>query len=200
MRYSGASSSLLFLIITLSGCAAALVPATSDPNKKIDYAYMLFDEQQRPLPAERLIREAIEAYGQQNNEIGLAEAYRAYGFFFRSSAVEKGRKIYEENGFLDKSATYSNRYQKSIEYFERSAKLFAKNNMYDNLTNIYLNMGFTYEFAKQDGKACEAYQRSLVANSKFMEGNPGTPVALPKGFVGTYEDYVTGFLKRLGCK
>ncbi|MEW6521485.1 MAG: hypothetical protein AB1461_18975 [Thermodesulfobacteriota bacterium] len=198
-RAAGPLFSLLFAV-TLSACAAALIPATSDPQKKIGYAYMLFDEQQRPLPAERLIREAIEAYKQQNDELGLAEGYRAYGFFFRSPAIEKWRKIYEEHGFLDKSATYFNRYDESIEYFEHSARLFEKNDKYDSLTNIYLNMGFTYEFAKKNDKACEAYRTSLVASSKFKESNPSTSITLPKGFVGTYEDYINGLLKRLECK
>lgn len=194
---------LLFAVLAvtaLSSCAAMLVPATSDPSKKIEYAYILFDEQQRPLPAEQLIKESVETYKQENNEMGLAEAYRAYGFFFRSSAVEKWRKHYESDGFLDKTATYSNRYDKSIEYFDQSARLFAKNNKYDKVTNVYLNMGFTYEFAGRNEKACERYKASLESNAKFAKDNPGASLTLPKGFSGTYEDYINGFLKRLECK
>jgi len=44
----------------LTGCAAMLIPKTSDPAKKLGYAYQLFDQQHRPLPAEELIRESIE--------------------------------------------------------------------------------------------------------------------------------------------
>ena len=184
----------------LNGCSAMIVPATSDPSKKIEYAYILFDEQQRPLPAEQLIKESVEVYKQENNEMGLAEAYRAYGFFFRSPAVKKWRKHYESDGFVDKTATYINRYDKSIEYFDQSAKLFVKNNKYDKVTNVYLNMGFTYEFAGRNEKACESYKASLDSNARFAKDNPGASLALPKGFSGTYEDYINGFLKRLGCK
>ena len=189
-----------FLVAVLSGCAAMLVPETSDPDNKIEYAYMLFDEQQRPLPAEQLIKESIETFKQENDEMGLAEAYRAYGFFFRSKAVEKWREHYEANGFLDKTATYSNRYDKSIENFDNSAQLFAKNNNYDKLTNVYMNMGFTYEFDNKNAKACEAYKKSLEANNMFLKDNPGSSLVLPDGFIGTYEDYINGFLERLECK
>jgi tetratricopeptide (TPR) repeat protein len=187
-------------VALLSSCSAMLVPATSDPGKKIENAYILFDEQQRPLPAEQLIKESVDTYKQENNEMGLAEAYRAYGFFFRSSAVEKWRKHYETDGFLDKTATYSNRYDKSIEYFDQSARLFAKNGKYDKVTNVYLKMGFTYEFAGRNEKACESYTASLDTNARFAKDNPGASLTLPKGFSGTYEDYINGFLKRLDCK
>jgi len=184
----------------LVGCSAMLVPATNDPAKKITYSYQLFDEQQRPLPAEQLIRESIASFKQENNEIGLAEAYRAYGFFFRSPALKKWREYYEANGFLEKSATFNNRYDKSIEYFENAAGLFTKNNKFDKLTNIYLNMGFSYEFADKNDKACEAYKMSLEANRKFKNVNTSASLVLPDGFTGTYDDYISGFLKRLECK
>lgn len=189
----------MLIILFCVGCAAMLVPETNDPQKKIQDAYMLFDQQQRPLPAERLIRESLEIYKRENNELGLAEAYRSYGFFFRSPSIEKWHKHYETSGFLDKSATFNTRYDKSIEYFENSAQLFEKNKKYDMLTNVYLNMGFTYEFANKPDKACELYKRSLDPSKKFTENNPGKSISLPKGFSGTYEDYIDGFLKRLKC-
>jgi tetratricopeptide (TPR) repeat protein len=200
MRFETKFFAIIVVVIVLSSCSAMLVPATNDPDKKIAFSYILFDEQQRPLPAEQLIRESIEAYNQENNEIGLGEAYRAYGFFFRSPAVKKWQKHYETKGFLDNSATYENRYDKSIEYFEQSVRLFVKNKKYDRVTNVYLNMGFTYEFAGKNDKACEAYKASLNSIAKFEKDNPGVSVTLPKEFTGTYEDYISGFMKRLECK
>jgi tetratricopeptide (TPR) repeat protein len=200
MRFQTSCFVIMVIVTTMSGCAAMLVPATNDPDKKIVYSYILFDDQQRPLPAEQLIRESIEAYKQGSNDIGLGEAYRAYGFFFRSPAIKKWQKHYEAKGFLDNTATYENRYDKSIEYFEQSVRLFVKNNKYDRVANVYLNMGFTYEFAGKNEKACEAYKASLDSNAKFTKDNPGISVTLPEGFTGTYEDYINGFLKRLECK
>ncbi len=74
---------IILLAILVAGCAAMGVPYTTDPKKKLSYAVMLYDEQQRPLPAERLIRESIDIFKSENNEKGLAQAYRVYGFFFR---------------------------------------------------------------------------------------------------------------------
>jgi len=188
----------LIVSLALSGCAAMFVPATSDPDKKIGYAYMLFDEQQRPLPAERLIREAIALYQEKNNDLGLAEAYRTYGFFFRSSSIEKWHKYYESNGFMEDGATYANRYDKSISYFEKSVAILEKHHKNDALTNVHLNRGFTYEFAKQPEKACDEYMRSLVSHQRHVKENPGVTYTLPKG-VSSYGAYVNLFLERLKC-
>src|SRR6267378_1202521 len=83
-----ASVVLLFLsLLGFAGCAAFGVPATTDPAGKLRDATALFDRQDRPLPAERLIREALELYQKNGDQLGVAEAYRTYGFFFRSGSV-----------------------------------------------------------------------------------------------------------------
>lgn len=189
----------LFVLCTiLAGCAAVGVVETNDPAIKIKDAYALFDQQQRPLPAERLIRQAIEIYQNKNDDLGLAEAYRAYGFFFRSAAIEKWHKTYESAGFIETGAAFTNRYNKSIEYFEKSAAIFEKHQKFAELTNIYLNMGFTYEFANQPEKACEQYKKSVISNQRQIKEHPSAPVTLPQGF-SSYEAYVTAILERLKC-
>ena len=182
----------------LPGCAAMFVPATSDPDQKIRDAAMLYDQQQRPLPAERLIREAIEIYRERKNDLGLAEAYRNYGFFFRSSAVKKLHKHYQSNGFMEKDATYETRYEKSISYFEKSATILEKYQKHDVLSNIYLNMGFTYEFANQPEKACDEYKKTLMSNQRNLKVNPEAKASLPEGY-STFEAYVTAIMERLKC-
>jgi hypothetical protein len=88
----------------LAGCAAMGVVATDDPAGKLRDATALFGGYARPLPAERLIREAIDIYEKQNDSLGLAEAYRTYGLFFRSTSIEgPWSKLYRERGFLDPS-------------------------------------------------------------------------------------------------
>ncbi|SMM99413.1 hypothetical protein SPONL_561 [uncultured Candidatus Thioglobus sp.] len=192
--------SISLISILLSGCAAMGVHSTNDPDQKINDAYMLFDEQQRPLPAERLIREAITIYKANNNMLGLAEAYRAYGFFFRSGVIGgKYHKHYKERGFMEKNATYTNRYEKSIEYFKKSAEIYKQNSALDKLTNIYLNMGFTYEFAGLPNKACKEYKRSIVVSQTFARQNPNIKLILPKGY-DTHKEYMKPFLDRLICK
>src|SRR3989442_11453492 len=146
-----------FLIALTGGCAGVGVVATSDPAAKLRDAGDLFDRQDRPLIAERLIREAMDIYQANNDQLGLAEAYRTYGFFFRSPSIEgKWNNYYRANGFLDRSATFATRYAKSIEYFEKARTIFAASTRYDALTNVDLNMGFTYIAAGNTPAACQA--------------------------------------------
>lgn len=182
----------------LAGCAAVGVLETNDPDIKIRDAYELFDHEQRPLPAERLIQQAIAIYQSNNDDLGLGGAYRAYGFFFRSASITKWHKIYEASAFIEAGATYVNRYDKSIEYFEKSAAIFEKHQNFSALTNIYLNMGFTYEFASQPEKACEQYKKSLICSQRQIKNHPDASVTLPQGF-SSYETYITSILERLKC-
>lgn len=185
--------------VVICDCAAIGVPETSDPDKKLQYAHSLFNQQLRPLPAEELIREAIDIYKQRNDDLGLAEAYRAYGFLFRSNAVEKYHKHYKENGFLEDGATYANRYDESIKYFRKSAALFEQHHEQDALTNVYLNMGFTHEFAGRKDKACSVYRKSLESNVLNLKSHPGAKIALPEGYE-SYGQYVGEHMARLHCQ
>jgi tetratricopeptide (TPR) repeat protein len=191
----------LFVIclITLTGCAGVGVIATSDPAAKLNDAGDLFDRQDRPLIAERLIREAIDTYQSNKDQLGLAEAYRTYGFFFRSPSIEgKWNKYYRENGFLDKSATFDSRYTKSIEYFEKARTIFADNKRFDALTNVDLNMGFTYVAMGNSPAACQAFDKSAESNRENLRQNPTAKPALPKGF-SSYEAFVADRKKQYGC-
>jgi tetratricopeptide (TPR) repeat protein len=182
-----------------AGCAGVGIFALSDPAAKLRDAGDLFDRQDRPLIAERLIREAIGSYRKNNDQLGLADAYRTYGFFFRSSAMEgKWSKYYRENGFLDKSASYDARYEKSIEYLEKARAIFAEHKRYDVLTNVNLNIGFTYEVMGYGAAACEAFDRSLENNRDNLRQIPKAKIALPQGFA-TFEEFLAPHRERAGC-
>jgi tetratricopeptide (TPR) repeat protein len=183
------------IFITLSGCSAVGVVQTNDPAKKIEQAASLFSQQDRPLPAERLIQEAADIYRSTGNDVGLAEAYRTYAFFFRSQAVEHWGWHYRQYGFLDKSATFDNRYEKSIEYFDHSKALWEKAGRHDWTANIELNKGFTFMLLKQPENACLAYDASLRANAEFPPKN----VQMPKGFA-SYVEFVEDFKRKAACK
>src|SRR5207253_7111162 len=132
---------LSFSLLGFTGCAAIGVPATTDPARKLRDATALFDRQDRPLPAERLIREALEVYQRNGDQLGVAEAYRTYGFFFRARSVGgKWSKFYRDNGFLDRSAAFDARYINSIEYFEMARAIYSAHQRFDALTNVVLNM------------------------------------------------------------
>jgi tetratricopeptide (TPR) repeat protein len=187
------------LAVVLAGCAGTGVVAPSDPAAQLRDAENLFGRQDRPLIAERLIRDAMETYREDDDRLGLANAYRIYGFFFRSSAIEgRWKKYYQANGFLDKSARFEARYEKSIEYLEKARAIFADYKRFDALTNVNLNIGFTYEVMGHWDAACRAFERSLENNRDSLgQDSPGR-VALPRGF-GSYEEFLAPHRERAGC-
>lgn len=190
---------VLGFFVALAGCAGVGVVATSDPNAKLADAGSLFDEQDRPLIAERLIREAIEICESKSDQLCLAEGYRTYGFFFRSPSIYgKWAKHYQEDGFLDKSATFDNRYSKSIEYFEKARQIFTRLEHFDMLTNVNLNMGFTYELMGDPKLACQAFEASSASNRENLRRNPNANLSLPRGFA-SYDDYLIPQKKRAQC-
>ncbi len=191
---------VLALAVVLAGCAGVGVVATTDPYRKLADANHLFDQQDRPLLAEVLIREAITICEDSRDQPCLAEAYRTYGFFFRSASIDgKWNVHYRKNGFLEKSATFDTRYAKSIEYFEKARQIFAQIERIDILSNINLNMGFTYELMGRRDAACRAFEESVDNNREALRRKPDEPVNLPEG-IATFEDYLTPHRKRVGCQ
>lgn len=187
----------MVLVFLLTGCAAVGVPATSDPGEKLKWADALMDVS-RPIPAERLIREAIEIYQTQGNQSGLAEAYRTYGVFFRDDVVTKWQYHYQRAGFFDKAATYEFRYKKSIEYLVLADKIYAALDDLTARSNVHLNMGFTYRIAGDNSAACKAYSESLALHRAARQRDPGLVVQLPAKYK-TYEEALEPYLKSATC-
>lgn len=182
---------------SLWGCSAFGVPATDDPNRKLSYASGLIDDN-RPIPAQRLISEALEAFKINGDRMGTAEAYRLYGFLYRSRDIDKFEKNFRDGGFLDKTVPLDNRYTKSIENFEKAKDIYTQNNKFDKLTNVYLNMGVTYEVMKNKSAACEAFDKSLESNREFLKTDPNVKLDLPTGYT-SYEEFIKQRREKVGC-
>src|SRR5581483_5592126 len=146
----------LILISLLCGCSAMFVPATKDPYIQIKQAGNLLGIG-RPLPAERLIREAADEFERKKDDQGMALAYRAYGSFFSSTAIVKWKNFYEKNGFLDKGVDYEHRFNKSNEYFKKAAGYYSTLKIYDALTNVYLNIGWNSAIIGLKDESCSAF-------------------------------------------
>jgi hypothetical protein len=195
--------SAALLLIVLAGCSAAFVPYTSDPAKKLSYAYQLVRYQGRPLPAEGLIWDSIEIYTKDRNEKGLMEAYWMYGIFFQSKAVEDYQKIYEQHGFRDKTANYKNRYEKSIEYLNMSEVVATKRRDLNMIANIYYNKSFAYGLNGDMNQACKELASSLEINTKYHNENPSDTFKLSDDSKGSFEEYVKhveSYMKKLKCE
>ena len=186
------------LCAVFAGCAGVGIVATSNPAAILRDATDRFERRDSPVVAEKLIRQALGSYQKNHDQLGLASAYRTYGFFFRSAAVEgKWAGHYRENGFLDKSARFDTRYEQSIAYFERARIIFAEYKRFDALTTVNLDIGFTYEAMGYQGAACEAFDRSTESNRENLQ-TPRAKVVLPQGF-STYEEFLAPHRQRAGC-
>jgi len=181
----------------LVGCSAAGVVASSDPQQKLADADALLD-QGRPLPAERLIAEAVQRCTAAGDQLCLADAYRGYGLFFMSSALASQKDRYTTQGFRDTTATYEQRYVKANEYLEKSRAINAHAGRFEVVTNLNLNRGFAYEMAGDKSAACQAYVDSLAASRENARLKPGAVIQVPAKY-GTFEQYIGVQKARVGC-
>jgi len=108
---------MLFCTALLSGCAAS---STNDPALKLTWAAEEFGWEEDPIAAEELLHGSMEIYRKQMNRLGLAETYWQHGLFLRSHSVTKSKEHYQQEGFLDETIRYDTRYEKALEYFNKS--------------------------------------------------------------------------------
>lgn len=65
---------IILPILVMVGCAGVGIVATSDPAVKLEDAFYLLENSNRPLPAEMLIREAMAIYEERGDPRGLGKA------------------------------------------------------------------------------------------------------------------------------
>ena len=188
------------MLALLSGCSAALVPYTSDPNEKLKQARFLFDEKTlRPLPAERLIREAIEIYQTSGNERGLADGYVAYAQFYKSNSVGRWHRHYQDHGFLEPGAVFDKRWVKAIEYFQKARSIYENESNYPMLTFVDESIGLIYTSHFDDNKnGCPYLEMARIDSRKFKEKYPDREVGTVPNY-NHYEDYIVDTKKKYGC-
>ena len=154
---------MMICIALLAGCAAR---STSDPAMKLTWAAEEFSKNEDPIAAEELLQDSLAIYRKQMNQLGLAETYRQYGLFLRSHAVTKFKEHYQQHGFLDESVRFNNRYEKAIEYFNRSKDIFTAKNLAGPLTDIYLSMAKTYALMDRNTESCENLEKGRKSYAK----------------------------------
>jgi hypothetical protein len=189
----------MFMLALIAGCSAVGVVEVSDPAAKLAQAGALYDRQDRPLPAERLIREAIATYDKTGDDVGLAEGYREYGFLLRSRAVEHWEKAYRANGFLDTAVTFDTRLQASAAYFEKAKVLLVRSGKFDKVSNVEFNEGISLAMLHRTVEACAALDSSMSAQRRAVAIDPSLKPQLPKEFT-TYEELVLDAKRRVGCE
>lgn len=196
---------VLYISLLLVGCAGVGVVASSDPLTKLNDAEYLFTREDRPLIAERLIREAIVIYQEQDDPHGLGNAHREYADLLLSPSVTgKWQKFYRENGFQDKSVTFENRKEKASEYYSKALEYYARAelklraaNRFDLLTNVYFNMGWSAYRLDDRTKSCAFYDKALEAYNENIKLNPE---AKPYSPTGSVPELIGNKKKQEGCE
>ena len=201
-RQSRWSAAVAFLL--LAGCAATPVAPTVDPLTKLNDAELLFRQQDQPVLAEKLIREAMAMYKERDDAHGLGNAYREYADLLRSNAVSgRWASYYREHGFQDRTVTYQNRIAKSAEYYTEALHYYSraeaqlrKVQAFGPLTNVYFNMAASYYQLGNKGEACAYFDRTLDAYKENLRRNPG---ARPYSPTGSVPGLVNSLEKKAGC-
>lgn len=188
----------LLLLGALSACSAVGVISTDDPAVKLRNADSLL-EQGRAIPAERLINEALVTYQAEGNDVGMADAYRAYGLFFSSAAIDKAALSYRKHGFRDEEATLENRHLMAIKYYAKAADIYRRTGSYDRLTNVHYLLGLEHLRIGQRDEGCGDLLLSVEANAENLKANPGARLTLPKGY-SDYASYIDALRGRFGCE
>lgn len=184
----------------LVGCSAVGVVASSDPNVKLQQAEALYNQELRPLPAEHLILEAIEIYQKQGNKLGLAEAYRQYGFLLISPAVVKWEPVIRsETGFADKSITYDNRYDKAAEFFQKSADYYVESGREDWASNVYNALASVQYHRGKTQEACSAFDQAIAMTRRYAASNPSAKLSPPPRGYNSFDEFLLARKKAAHC-
>ena len=187
-------SNLTPLILTfLASCAGVGMVYSSDPHEKLQNARVLYQQQNRPLAANRLIVEVITTCEESKDRVCLADAWVAYGLLLQSESAERWEN---EHGKMQFPA---NRYKTSAEYLEKAAIVFNEQKLFDKATNAYFNQGLSFELDREKTEACASYSKSLDAYKKNIEQNPSVKPFVPSGYTN-YEDFLAAQRKRVGCQ
>ena len=164
----------LILVATITtllfGCAAAGVPYTSDPFKKIGNGYALMN-MGRGLPAEKLAKEALKTFEENNNKNGIAEAHILLGQLYKQEFFGKNVKSAYHSG---KAIAI---YEGMGNHTQAAKAKFAQ-------ANAYLQI--------DKAKACNLYEASLGSLKRGRIENPKEKFQFNPHFKSA-EDMISGF-------
>jgi tetratricopeptide (TPR) repeat protein len=173
----------IFTLIFLTGCAGVGLNATSDPDVKIQQSYQMMNEGRYSM-AKDLIRQAMATYKEDQNILGIAEAYHTLGNLYKYPVDGGGNADYARSG------TY---YEKAKEYYEQAG----------NETGVIksiVGIGNSYYLRKNNNTACQYYDEALTRyNSGKAAGKiTAEPVILDQRYKNM-GDVINAFMVREKC-
>ena len=168
-----------------------------NPQERSDYILDLLNFN-RPLAASNVLDEMFNYCEKKNDEKCFVYAYFTYGQFLNSEYVSS-YEWYKKNGYRDKTITFDNINQKSMEYFEKALALAKKHEMDANASAIYIKIGILqFTQFKDQTSACDSFDRSLQYHLMFKKNNPDVKVKLIKGYK-SFEEIISHGKKEMGC-
>jgi len=182
------------MLLTLVGCSAVGVVESSDPRVKLDQAVELWEHQGRFTPAKRLISDALAIYQQRGDELGIAETYRTFAFYYRADTSKFGRSVLVPDDFVAPA-----RYQLSMDYFRKALEIYERHGEDGMASNVYMSMGQSYAAIFNDKpEACRMFDLSLAANRNWMTVHPDAKVNLPRG-ISSFEELIARGKQEIPC-
>jgi hypothetical protein len=195
----------LSLVCLLCGCAGIGIVATDDPRTKLVDAGVLFGQKNRPVPAEKLINEAMSIYQRNDDPHGLGNANREYGDFLTSPAVRNWEPQYRQHGFEDRSVTFDNRltkadefYRRALDYYSQATTQLKDAGRYDDLTNVYFNMARVHLHFGENDASCSDFDLTYWAYTENMLRNPSAKPYFPGRF-SSFPEALAYERQRAGC-
>lgn len=137
-------SSLLLL-----GCSSAGVIHSNDPSVKISQAYQL-KSQSRPIPAQKLLQEALVIYQAENNKQGEARAYLGLGDLYKSQSYQSQADIFK------KWNEYQS-YADAASYYLKAGNIYEEKLDYWSLSRTYSAAGDAHILDGRVKESCELY-------------------------------------------
>lgn len=190
--FSSLSATLTAAVLSatiLTGCAGVGVAASDSPQTKLDNASNLLHNQNRPVIAERLIKESIDIAQSTQNTKDLGDAYFAYGDFLYSSAVTNMGAYYLKNGFQNPTVTMDNRSAKAQEYYAKAIPVYQQytdtaltNKEYSIAVNGYYQMVRVADKMNDDPAVCRYLDGAISADRADVQAYPNAKRVAPSGY------------------
>jgi len=178
----------LCVLLCLSGCSAAMVMESSDPEVKLHQAMQLVYELHRAIPAKRLMEEAIDIYKQRQDKNNLAAAYMIYGYMLDSNEYREYAGYFQQ---LDADYPDSNNEKydptskTSIKYFEKALQLYNETDYPQGRWQAYLHLAEKYVYNGEKTKTCKSYDMSVRDYAEALRRDPSYSkhvTAIPKNY------------------
>lgn len=184
----------LAVLLILTGCAGVGLVATSDPKEKLRQAdYLMMND--RPALAELTIRDAMAIFREKNDELGMADAYHAYGNLYKGESYH-GKWA----SFFKKEGTYDSTFMKSIDNFNKAMALFEKHSDESGVIKCLVGIGNAYGLRNEEEKECSFYNQALLRYKKSkQEGTMKVEPVIHDKRYKNLEELIEAFVK-YSCK